>query len=44
MLGNPPLLVIALFALPFGIFIGVYLIIRMRDILRAQEGLHGRER
>ncbi len=44
MMGNPPLLVISLFALPFGIFIGVYLIIRMRDIHRAQEGLRGRER
>jgi hypothetical protein len=44
MMGNPPLLVISLFALPFGIFIGVYLILRMRAILRAQQALHGRER
>jgi hypothetical protein len=44
MMGNPPLLVISLFALPFGIFIGVCLILRMRTILRAQQALHGRER
>jgi len=30
MLGNPPLLIISLFALPFGIFISVYVIVRMR--------------
>ena len=30
MLGNPPLLIISLFALPFGIFISVYLIVRLR--------------
>ena len=30
MLGNPPLLIISLFALPFGIFISVYVIIRSR--------------
>ena len=30
MLGNPPLLIISLFALPFGIFISVYLIDRLR--------------
>lgn len=29
-MGNPPLLVISLFALPFGIFVSVYLIARMR--------------
>lgn len=29
MLGNPPLLIISLFALPFGIFISVYVIIRI---------------
>jgi hypothetical protein len=35
-MGNPPLLVISLFALPFGIFIGVYLIFRMRALMRSQ--------
>lgn len=30
MMGNPPLLVISLFALPFGIFVSVYLMARMR--------------
>lgn len=36
MLGNPPLLIISLFALPFGIFISVYLIIRIRKALITQ--------
>ena len=31
MMGNPPLLVISLFALPFGIFISVYVILRVRE-------------
>ena len=31
MLGNPPLLIISLFALPLGIFVSVHLIIRSRE-------------
>jgi hypothetical protein len=31
MLGNPPLLIISLFVLPFGIFINGYLLLRVRD-------------
>lgn len=30
MMGNPPLSIISLFALPFGIFVSVYLILRLR--------------
>ena len=33
MMGNPPLLIISLFALPFGIFISVYVILRVRRVL-----------
>ena len=33
MMGNPPLLIISLFALPFGIFVSVYLIVRTRKVL-----------
>lgn len=40
MLGNPPLLIISLFALPLGIFIGAYVLVRAVNELRAdrQEG------
>ena len=31
MMGNPPLLVISLFALPFGIFVSVYVILRVKE-------------
>lgn len=31
MMGNPPLLIISLFALPFGIFVSVYLMLRLRS-------------
>ncbi|MFO1540815.1 MAG: hypothetical protein ACKOTZ_10325, partial [Chloroflexota bacterium] len=41
-MGNPPLLVISLFALPFGIFISVVLIARMR-VLRREGGTAARE-
>lgn len=34
LMGNPPLLIISLFALPFGIFISIYLILRIRKELR----------
>lgn len=30
MMGNPPLLIISLFALPFGIFVSIYLMLRVR--------------
>lgn len=33
MMGNPPLLIISLFALPFGIFVSIYLILRLRKQL-----------
>ena len=33
MMGNPPLLIISLFALPFGIFISIYLMLRVRNQL-----------
>ena len=33
-LGNPPLLIISLFALPLGIFISFYLILRAREQLQ----------
>ena len=31
MMGNAPLLVISLFALPFGIFVSVYVILRVKE-------------
>lgn len=31
MMGNPPLLVISLFALQFGIFVSVYVILRVKE-------------
>ncbi|CAB4577666.1 MAG: hypothetical protein F2621_04295 [Actinobacteria bacterium] len=39
MMGNPPLLIISLFALPFGIFVSVYLIMRMRKVLSRRVSL-----
>lgn len=36
MMGNPPLLIISLFALPFGIFISIYLILRIKKELRGK--------
>lgn len=35
MMGNPPLVVISFFALPFGIFVSVYLIARMRREIKS---------
>lgn len=39
MLGNPPLSIISLFALPFGIFVSVYVIIRSKDTLARVKNL-----
>ena len=36
MMGNPPLVVISFFALPFGIFVSVYLIARMRREIKSR--------
>lgn len=42
MMGNAPLLVISLFAVPFGIFVSVYVITRMRPIIGYANSSSGR--
>jgi hypothetical protein len=42
MMGNAPLLVISLFAVPFGIFVSVYVVARMWTIIGRTDSLRGR--
>jgi len=42
MMGNAPLLVLSLFAVPFGIFVSVYVVARMWTIIGRTDSLRGR--